>query len=693
MVPVTVPNFLAYCGVSAALRRFRRTKSPFLAILVLKEPDAADAFQSGAEYFLRQFRKDHRDDYSVIQVSNHSAKNSTPDIIRIRRAVTTGSTVVVWSTSSAIDSELQLFADAVIEPPSPSLRQMRAAFKRNGVSISSDDAAMLLSQTWSRLEFAFPPDRPVISGLQRLRTCSPEVVDQNSEHVDVTPGVGLFELHGFGEAAAWGGELAQDLASYKAGKIPWADVDAGAVISGPPGTGKTRFAEVLARACAVPIVAASAASWQAEGHLNDFLAAMKAAFDKASSKAPSLLFIDEIDTFSDRGNYKGQSLDYHRQTVNALLELLDGFQRRTGVVVIAATNYPEHLDAALRRPGRLGRHLEIQLPDDLTREKIFEGIAGFPVPKCQADFFRRGTEGMSGADIEQIIRDARRLARRRGEGVNFSDVLATIRPLIVIPPEHVKIAAFHEAGHAIVGLVLGMKLEGISLNSMVRATGHDTLGSTSFAVSEFPNRTKSYYLNQIAMLLGGLAAEVLAFGEFSRGAADGNQSDLARATTLATKIEACWGFGESLIVEAASDHDLKILRNRDAVLRASIDKTLDRQFKRACSILADKRSALDQAAHQLADTRYLTDQALEDIILQNCTEFADVTRCFGVTDAVSDVFRGWDAAVPTGLSDETESSDGASFGSALDEIGWKPRLGAPDSPKLSRRAINVKPGK
>jgi hypothetical protein len=385
---------------------------------VLQEPDAADAYQHGAEYFLRQFRKGQRDDYSVIQVTKRSAKQATPDIIRIRRATTAGSTIVVWSDPSAIDSELLLFADAVVDTPLPSVRQMRAAFQRNGVCLSFDDAEMLLSQTWSRLEFAFPPDRPVFAGLQRLRTCSPEAAKGNGKSADVTSAVGQFELHGFGDAAIWGAELAHDLASYKAGLLPWSDVDAGAIISGPPGTGKTRFAELLAQACAVPIVATSAAArWQAQGALNDFLAAMKADFDKAASKAPSLLFIDEIDTFSDRGNYKGQHLDYHRQTVNGLLEQLDGFQRRTGVVVIAATNFPEHLDAALRRPGRLGRHLEIRLPDAPTRERIFESIAGFPVPKCQADHFRRGTEGMSGADIEQVVRDARRLARKRGEAM------------------------------------------------------------------------------------------------------------------------------------------------------------------------------------------------------------------------------------------------------------------------------------
>ena len=214
MVPVTVPNFLAYCGVSAALRRFRRTKSPFLAILVLHEPDAADAYQHGADYFLRQFRKGQRDDYSVIQVTNRSKKQVTPDIIRIWRAVTAGSTIVVWSDPSVVDSELLLFADAVVETPLPSVRQMRAAFQRNGVCLSSDDAEMLLSQTWSRLEFAFPPDRPVFAGLQRLRTCLPEASGGNGKSADITSTVRLFGLHGFGDAAVWGGaELAHDLAS------------------------------------------------------------------------------------------------------------------------------------------------------------------------------------------------------------------------------------------------------------------------------------------------------------------------------------------------------------------------------------------------------------------------------------------------------------------------------------------------
>ncbi|PZQ10403.1 MAG: ATP-dependent Zn protease, partial [Ancylobacter novellus] len=146
----------------------------------------------------------------------------------------------------------------------------------------------------------------------------------------------LDQLHGLGEAGVWGKELAVDLADWKAGRISWADVDRGVLISGPPGTGKTTYARSLARSCGVPVVLASLARWQARGHIGDLLKAMRADFARAIEQAPAIMFIDEIDAVGDREQFDTQNRQYCTEVVAGLLECLDGAEAREGVVVVGA---------------------------------------------------------------------------------------------------------------------------------------------------------------------------------------------------------------------------------------------------------------------------------------------------------------------------------------------------------------------
>jgi ATP-dependent Zn protease len=455
---------------------------------------------------------------------------------------------------------------------------------------------LIAAESWTRLVYAFPPDRSVLVGLRRLR----ETADRTSvkKAAPVAAGPTLLDLSGLGPAKEWGIELARDLAEFRAGLIPWDDVDTGALISGPPGTGKTLFAEALARTCALPIVAVSAAQWQAAGYLNDLLKAMRESFREAQSKGTALLFIDELDAMGSRAVNDSHNADYKRQVINGLLELLDGFERRIGIVVVGATNHPEHIDAAILRPGRLDRHFVIPLPDPKTRQQIFEFHAGFAVPEDYEAQLARSTAGMSGAALKQLVRDGRRIARRSGIPFGFEHALEAAKPLIDLPVELMRIAAFHEAGHAIVGLELGMELEGISIANKVLAEGVNTLGGALFTRQAFPMKTRSFYLDLITMYLGGLAAESLMFGEFTESGAGDPNSDLGVATALATKVEASFGMGGSLAIDVVPDHELGRLRTSDVRVRAAVSKILDRQFTRAKRIL-DLRS---MALRKLADT-------------------------------------------------------------------------------------------
>ncbi|MDO1585633.1 AAA family ATPase [Rhizobium oryzicola] len=456
---------------------------------------------------------------------------------------------------------------------------------------------MVASESWTRLVYAFQPARPVANAIRRLRETA--VRSNSTKSLALAAGPSLGNLSGLGSLQDWGLELARDLSDFKAHLIPWEDIDTGALVSGPPGTGKTMFAQALARTCNIPIVSASAAQWQAAGYLNDLLKAMRGSFDEARSKGISLLFIDELDAVGSRSIHDSYQADYKRQVINGLLELLDGFDRRAGVVVIAATNHPENIDPALLRAGRLDRHFIIPLPDASTRQQIFAFHAGLPVPKGEEDHFSQSTIGMSGADIKQLVRDGRRRARRQGGKFDFRHIADVLRPLVALPAEHLRVSAFHEAGHAIVGIELGMELESISISDTVFSVGVVTLGGAVFLSPSFPMKTLSFYRDQITMYLGGLAAEILIFGEFTAAVASDPQSDLGLATGLATELEATLGLGRTLAIHTGSKADLPQLLARDPVLRIAVDEVLEKQLSIAKKILCSRYDALLAIADQL----------------------------------------------------------------------------------------------
>lgn len=609
---ITVPVHLAYCGIVSALRHHVKAKTSTLAVLEIAASDGVNSYLHAGRLFLRQHLDLRGYSEPFIRAINERKSDRPPERDIYRRAAEDGKGILLCSSLDDVDEELRLFADVVATIPKPTSHQITATFRRFGHVLTKSEKDMIASESWTRLVYAFQPDRPVLAGLRRLReTAERSPVPKNAPTV-VGPTLG--ELSGLGPAGEWGLELARDLADFNAGLIGWDEVDTGALISGPPGTGKTLFAEALARTCALPIVVVSAAQWQAAGYLNDLLKAMRESFREAQSRGTALLFIDELDAIGSRAINDSQHGDYKRQVINGLLELLDGFERRTGVVVIGATNHPENIDPAILRPGRLDRHFIVPLPDPTTRKRIFEFHAGFPVHEDHEDRFTRSTAGMSGAGLKQLVRDGKRAARRSGAPFGFQHVLETASPLIDLPPEHMRVAAVHEAGHAIVGLELGMNLEAISITDKVLAEGTITLGGALFLRQTFPMKTRSFHLDLIAMYLGGLAAETLVFGEFTESGTGDPHSDLGLATALATKIEACLGMGTTLAVNFIHDHDLGHLRANDLRLSTAVSDILKEQLSRAGTILKLRSASLLEVADTLTRVRSMSAEQVRTLI-------------------------------------------------------------------------------
>ncbi len=251
----------------------------------------------------------------------------------------------------------------------------------------------------------------------------------------VSPDVGprLSELEGLGEARQIAEDLIEDIQAARADEISWSAVDPGLLLIGAPGTGKTTLARAIARECGIKFVVASAAGWQSAGYLDAHLRAMRADFAEARRYAPAILFIDEIDSIGSRENLEGSNAQYQTEVINALLEELQSISITDAVIVIAATNYLERVDPALRRAGRLDQVVQIRLPSIDGLEKIFAyhlsrfQAEGGPVNE---DIDTRALAelafGLTGADVELFVRGAARRARRQHRPMNQVDLVAEV---------------------------------------------------------------------------------------------------------------------------------------------------------------------------------------------------------------------------------------------------------------------------
>ncbi|MBM2715252.1 AAA family ATPase [Mesorhizobium caraganae] len=434
---------------------------------------------------------------------------------------------------------------------------------------------------------------------------------------NLVQGPTLDDLHGLGAAADWGRELVVDLKDWRAGKIGWSEVDRGILLSGPPGSGKTTFAAALARTSGVHLVLGSLARWQAMGHLGDLLKAMRGTFAEGMRNAPSIVLIDEIDSVEDRQSFSGHNAQYSREVVNGLLECLDGSDGREGVVVVGAMNFPDMLDAALTRPGRLDRHVNIPLPDMTGRQ----GILGWHLAEASSALdltsVAARTDGWTGAALEQLARRARRRARRARRDLETADLLAELPELVPLPKAMLRRNAIHEAGHVVVGLTLSVgEFRSVEIIDAFDPTGEVTQRGGGACFDDiFPERTKAGFLDRIAVALAGLAAEEIVFGSRSAGGGGRKGSDLHIATVTALQIEAAYGLGAGFtFLSGASEEELLVTLHMNGGLQARVENVLAAEFRRAKALVEEMRPELENIAAALLRERHLSAEAVEELI-------------------------------------------------------------------------------
>ncbi|RVK33833.1 AAA family ATPase [Sinorhizobium meliloti] len=522
------------------------------------------------------------------------------------------SSLALWPFDVRIPELVTLAADHVldVEPLRP--HHLVAAIKRvHGELVDIDAAARLLDYAPPTVFAALRPGRPLTLAIDRLAASQPSTEASPQAKV-----LRLEDLSGYGEARDWGLALAADLALWREGRLPWADVDGGLLLSGPPGTGKTMFAGALARSCGAHMVATSVSQWQSMGHLGDMLGAMRKSFQEAAANRPCVLFLDELDSIGDRQSFSGQSANYCIQVVNGLLELVDGADRREGVVIVGATNHPEKIDPALLRAGRLDRHIRIPLPGFRTRQELGRMYLGPSLSDEDLNAIAVATEGFTGADFEKLSREVRRENRRTGVGVTAELVLSRLPVPLAIEGELRWNVAVHEAGHAVVGLHLGVGvLHCVAVRKEVRGSGKQQSGAAYFETKEVPMRDRRSYLDQIAMLMGGLAAEAVVLGTTLEGAGGADGSDIHQAADLATVMEVQLGMGEGLgYLRGKTPEELDSLRKESPVVARRVEKVLLRELARAKEIVAGHRASLEAIARALTDKGFVDGKEVEHML-------------------------------------------------------------------------------
>jgi cell division protease FtsH len=415
-----------------------------------------------------------------------------------------------------------------------------------------------------------------------------------------SPKIGFKDVAGVDEAVEELHEIKEFLENPKKFQALGARIPKGVLLYGPPGTGKTLLARAVAGEAGVPFFSISGSDF-VEMFVGVGASRVRDLFEQAKQAAPCIVFMDEIDAVGrHRGAGLGGGHDEREQTLNQLLVEMDGFELKDNIILIAATNRPDILDPALLRPGRFDRQIVVDRPDRIGRRKILEVHAkGKPIaPEIDLDTLAAGTPGFTGADLANLVNEAALLAARRGKKVIQQEELEEGIMRVIAGPEKKtrllseeerKITAYHELGHALVGHYLEHtdEVHKISVISRGQALGY----TISLPREDRYLTTKTALMEQLAMTLGGRAAEELVFHEVTTGAAN----DLEKVTSISKQMIMRYGMSDKLGPRVLGrNHDMPFL-GREMGAEPDYSEEIAREID-------DEIKRVIEEAHELAVT-------------------------------------------------------------------------------------------
>ncbi|NCN88628.1 MAG: ATP-dependent zinc metalloprotease FtsH, partial [Gallionella sp.] len=410
------------------------------------------------------------------------------------------------------------------------------------------------------------------------------------------------------------------------GRIP-----RGVLMVGSPGTGKTLLAKAIAGEAKVPFFSISGSDF-VEMFVGVGAARVRDMFEQAKKHSPCIIFIDEIDAVGrQRGAGLGGGNDEREQTLNALLVEMDGFEGSNGVIVIAATNRPDVLDAALLRPGRFDRQVVVPLPDIRGREQILMvHMRKVPcAPDVNANVLARGTPGMSGADLANLVNEAALFAARRGkrfvemddfEAAKDKIFMGAERKSMVMPEEERRNTAYHESGHALVAKLMPKTDPVHKVTIIPRGRA---LGLTMQLPSEDRySMDKIRLLSTITVLFGGRIAEEIFMNQMTTGASN----DFERATDMARKMVTQWGMSDALGTMVYGENEGEVFLGRSVTTHkniseasmqkvdAEIRRILDEQYALARKLIEENRDKIEAMAKALLEWETIDADQIDDIM-------------------------------------------------------------------------------
>lgn len=473
------------------------------------------------------------------------------------------------------------------------MRQMQGGGKSGGPFSFGKSKARLMDDTKERLTFA------------DVAGCD-EAKEEVSELVDFLRDPTKFQSLG--------------------GRIP-----RGVLMVGSPGTGKTLLAKAIAGEAKVPFFSISGSDF-VEMFVGVGAARVRDMFEQAKKHAPCIIFIDEIDAVGrQRGAGMGGGNDEREQTLNALLVEMDGFEGTSGVIVIAATNRPDVLDSALLRPGRFDRQVVVPLPDIRGREQILM-VHMRKVPMAadvKADILARGTPGMSGADLANLVNEAALFAARRNKRfVDMEDfeaakdkiMMGTERRSMIMPEEERRNTAYHESGHAVVAKLLPKTdpVHKVTIIPRGRALGL----TMQLPAEDRYSMDKNRILDTIAVLFGGRIAEEIFMNQMTTGASN----DFERATGMARSMVTQWGMSDALGPMVYGENDGEVFLGRSVTTHKNVSEAtmqkvdeeirriIDQQYALARGLIEANKDKVEAMTKALLEWETLDAEQLNDIM-------------------------------------------------------------------------------
>ncbi len=449
------------------------------------------------------------------------------------------------------------------------------------------------------------------------------------------------------------------------GRIP-----RGVLMVGSPGTGKTLLAKAIAGEAKVPFFSISGSDF-VEMFVGVGAARVRDMFEQAKKQSPCIIFIDEIDAVGrQRGAGLGGGNDEREQTLNALLVEMDGFEGASGVIVIAATNRPDVLDAALLRPGRFDRQVVVPLPDIRGREQILMvHMRKVPcAPDVNANVLARGTPGMSGADLANLVNEAALFAARRTkrfvemddfEAAKDKIFMGAERRSMVMPEEERRNTAYHESGHAVVAKLLPKTDPVHKVTIIPRGRA---LGLTMQLPSEDRySMDKDRILSTIAVLFGGRIAEEIFMNQMTTGASN----DFERATDMARKMVTQWGMSEALGTMVYAENDGEVFLGRSVTTHKNISETtmqkvdaeirriIDQQYALARSLIEANRDKMEAMTKALLEWETIDAEQINDIMAGEAPRPPKPSQSAANSQPPKDTPPAAPAATPTAPAQET----------------------------------------